>query len=89
MIILSSATRFQTLRVYVIMAGQQNFLLVLVVCALLALNGDCAGVQGASEDGHFLKVTATVTSVVPEPGTGVLLAMGLAGIVAQRRRSRA
>jgi len=43
----------------------------------------------ASEDGHFLKVTATVTSVVPEPGTGVLLAMGLAGIVAQRRRSRA
>jgi hypothetical protein len=46
---------------------------------------------GLSEDGHFLKVTATVTSVtaVPEPGTGVLLAMGLAGIVAQRRRSRA
>ncbi|MGE4609259.1 MAG: PEP-CTERM sorting domain-containing protein, partial [Myxococcota bacterium] len=45
--------------------------------------------RNMAEDGHFIDVTATVTSVaaIPEPGTALLLAVGLVGIAAQRRRS--
>jgi hypothetical protein len=40
----------------------------------------------AADDGHFITVSATVTAI-PEPGTLVLLGMGLAGLAAHRRRS--
>jgi len=49
------------------------------------------GVEGAegrnmSADGHFLGVTATVTSVVPEPSTALLLGLGLLGLGIHGRR---
>jgi hypothetical protein len=37
-------------------------------------------------DGHFITVTAEVTSVVPEPTTALLLATGLAIASVGRRR---
>ena len=41
----------------------------------------------AADDGHFIKVTSTVTSVsvIPEPSTGLLTAFGLAAFAAIRR----
>ena len=39
-----------------------------------------------SNDGHFVDVTATVTSVIPEPGTALLLGLGLLGLSARKAR---
>jgi len=39
-----------------------------------------------NDDGHFLTITANVTSVIPEPSTALLLATGLAILAARRRR---
>ena len=41
--------------------------------------------QVEGDDGHFLKVTATNQSVIPEPSTGLLAAFGLALFAAVRR----
>ena len=43
--------------------------------------------RDATGDGHFLGISATVTSVIPEPNTLLLLGMGLMG-VALRGRAR-
>ncbi|MED5262381.1 MAG: PEP-CTERM sorting domain-containing protein [Myxococcota bacterium] len=42
--------------------------------------------RNMSADGHFLGVTATVTSVVPEPSTALLLGLGLLGLGIHGRR---
>lgn len=39
-----------------------------------------------ADDGHFVDVTATVTSVIPEPGTALLLGVGLFGLSAHKPR---
>lgn len=38
-----------------------------------------------ANDGHFVNISATMT-VVPEPGTALLIGLGLAGLVARGRR---
>ena len=38
----------------------------------------------AANDGHFVDVTATVISVIPEPGTALLLGLGLVGLSLRR-----
>ena len=43
-----------------------------------------SGGRIAANDGHFVNVTATVTSVIPEPSTALLLGMGLAGLSLRR-----
>ena len=43
--------------------------------------------RNPADDGHFITVTAKVTSVVPEASTALLLAMGLAVTALGRRRS--
>ncbi|MEO1935755.1 MAG: PEP-CTERM sorting domain-containing protein [Myxococcales bacterium] len=48
--------------------------------------GNLSPSRVAADDGHFINVSATVTAI-PEPGTLVLLGMGLAGLAAHRRRS--
>lgn len=48
------------------------------------------GARTMADDGHFVDVTATVVTVagpVPEPSTGLLLALGLCGLSASRARS--
>lgn len=52
---------------------------------------DYPGVGGRTigNDGHFMNVTAVVTSVVPEPGTLALVAVGLAGLARVGRRRTA
>lgn len=47
------------------------------------------GARNIATDGHFMNVTAVVTSVVPEPGTLALVAFGLAGIARVGRRRAA
>jgi hypothetical protein len=53
---------------------------------------DYPGLDGRTlaDDGHFVAVTATVTSVapIPEPSTGFLLGIGLAGLSTVRARKR-
>jgi hypothetical protein len=41
--------------------------------------------RDASGDGHFFGISATVTSVIPEPSTLLLLGMGLVGVAVHRR----
>ncbi len=48
--------------------------------------GNLPSARDLNGDGHFITVGATVTAI-PEPGTLVLLGMGLAGLAAHRRRS--
>ena len=48
--------------------------------------GSLPSARDLNDDGHFITVSATVTAI-PEPGTLVLLGMGLAGLAAHRRRS--
>lgn len=48
--------------------------------------GNLTSPRNLDGDGHFLLVGATVTAI-PEPGTLVLLGMGLLGLAAHRRRS--
>ena len=43
--------------------------------------------RDASGDGHFLGISATVTSVIPEPSTLLLLGMGLVGVALRGRHS--
>jgi len=49
--------------------------------------GSPGAARDLNDDGHFITVTAKVTSVVPEPSTALLLAMGLAVTALGRRRS--
>jgi hypothetical protein len=51
---------------------------------------DYPGVGGRilANDGHFVDVTATVTSVIPEPTTGLLVGLGLAALVNRRVAKR-
>lgn len=53
--------------------------------------GDYPGVgsRTQSADGHFVDVTATLTSYVPEPGSLALLAVGMAGLARFGRRKMA
>lgn len=50
---------------------------------------DYPGVGGRTlaGDGHFVDVTATVTSVIPEPTTALLVGLGLAGLALRRPRA--
>ncbi|MDG2333435.1 MAG: PEP-CTERM sorting domain-containing protein [Myxococcota bacterium] len=48
--------------------------------------GNLPSARDRNLDGHFINVSATVTAI-PEPGTLVLLGMGLVGLAAHRRRS--
>lgn len=42
-----------------------------------------------ANDGHFVNINATVLTVIPEPGTMLLLGSGLAGLAIQGRRRAA
>lgn len=48
-----------------------------------------SGARTMSADGHFVTIGAEVTSVVPEPGTMLLLGTGLAGLAFSGSRKRA
>jgi hypothetical protein len=47
------------------------------------------GSRTQANDGHFVNIATTITAVVPEPGTAMLLSLGLAGLAKFGARKRA
>ena len=68
--------------------GESNEVFSPIVGGTTADDYPGVGSRTQANDGHFVNIATTITAVVPEPGTAMLLSLGLAGLAKFGARKR-